>query len=115
VATATYKVLNQVSPAVTTETTLYTVPAGTQSIVSTLTLSNITHLATPGPITVTVRVRPAGIAAANKHIVVPAVSIPANQAYTLTLGISLATTDVVSVQSSVANGLAASAFGTEIA
>lgn len=118
-ATAAYKVLGQSAPSATTETTLYQVPAGTQTIVSTLTLANITHLGTPGPITVTVRVRPGGAAAANQHIVMPAISLPANQAYTLTLGISLTRTsgvgDILSVQSSVANGLAASAFGTEIA
>jgi hypothetical protein len=36
----TYKVLGQVAPGATTDTTLYTVPAGTEAVVSTLIVAN---------------------------------------------------------------------------
>ena len=39
-ATTTYKVLGQSNPSATTATTLYTVPAATQTIVSTITVCN---------------------------------------------------------------------------
>ena len=112
--TAIYPVLGQVSPTGTAETALYTAPSGKYAIGSTLFLSNITHLGTPANIAVTVRVRPAGAAAANKHIIVPAVLLLPNQSLTMTVGVTLAATDVISVQSSVANGLAATLCGTEI-
>jgi hypothetical protein len=36
----TYKVLGQLNPAATTPTTLYTVPASTSTVVSTITICN---------------------------------------------------------------------------
>ena len=57
-----YKVLGQVNPSATTLTTLYTVPASTSSVASTLTVCNL-GLTT----NVRVAVRPTGEAIANKH------------------------------------------------
>lgn len=109
--TAIYKVLGQEAPAVTTEVSLYAVPAAPVSAIgSTLVIANISA----STASATVRVRPAGISATNKHIIVPAVEIKAHSLLTLTLGITLAGTDVVSVQSSAANAFAFSLFGTEI-
>jgi hypothetical protein len=112
--TANYLVLGQVSPTGTAETTLYTVPSGKSAVISTLFLSNVTHLSAEASIFVTVRVRPAGASAVTKHIIVPGSLILARRALTITAGITLATTDVVTVQSSVANGLAATLCGTEM-
>jgi hypothetical protein len=38
----TYKILGQAAPAATTETTLYSVPAATQAVISTITVANRT-------------------------------------------------------------------------
>lgn len=110
-AAATYKVLGQVSPTGTTETTLYTVPGGTQAIGATFTLCNITTTT----VKVTVRVRPAGVAAANKHFLLKDVSVYPGTTPVVRGGFTFAATDVVSVQLDTANGIAVHLYGTEIA
>jgi len=106
----THKVLGQVSPASGTLTTLYTVPASTQAVCSTLTICNTTSAA----MTYRVAVRPAGAAIATQHYVVSDSSVAAYDSVFLTLGIAISATDVVSVQAS-ATGAAFSLFGVEIA
>ncbi len=105
----TYKVLGQVNPAATTDTTLYTAPAGTSAVVSTI---SVAHLAA-GFSTFRIAVRPAGAAIANKHYLVYDAEVYEKTAQTLTLGITLATTDVITVRASSVN-VAFSAFGSEI-
>jgi hypothetical protein len=104
----THKVLGQSNPAATTLTTLYTVPASTQAIVSTLSVANL-GVST----TFRVAVRPAGATLANQHYLVYDASVNANDSFYLTLGISLAATDVVSVYAGTAT-LAFSLFGVEV-
>jgi len=103
-----HKVLAQSNPAATTLTTLYTVPASTQAIASTLSVANL-GVAT----TFRVAVRPAGETVANRHYLVWDASVSANDSVFLTLGISLSATDVVSVFAGTAN-LAFSLFGVEV-
>lgn len=105
----THKVLGQVNPSATTATTLYTVPASTSTIVSSLTISNISATG----VTYRVAVRPTGETLANKHYLAYDTSLPANDSAVLTMGITLGTTDVVTVYGSTAN-LAFSLFGVEI-
>lgn len=95
-ATTTYKTLGQSAPSATTETTLYTVPAETSAVVSTLTVCN--RGAAAG--TFRVAVRPAGAGLANQHYIVYDASIAAKDSIFLTLGLTLATTDVVTVYAS---------------
>ena len=106
----TYKVLAQNSPAATTATTLYTVPASTSTVVSTLTVANLGGSSA----TYRISVRPAAEGQANKHYIAYDVTVGANDTTTLTLGMTLATTDVVTVYASTAN-LAFNLFGSEIA
>ena len=104
----TYKVLGQVNPGATTATTLYTVPGSTSALCSTLVAANL------GVTTkIRVAVRPAGATLDPKHYI--AYDVPVNQYDTLflTLGISLATTDVVTVYAGTAN-VAFSLFGSEL-
>lgn len=108
--TETYKVLGQSAPAATTLTTLYTVPAATSAVVSSIIVANRSGAA----ITVRLAIRPAGAAIANQHYLAYDASVPANDSIPFKLGITLATTDVVSVYASDANS-SWSAFGTEIA
>lgn len=104
-----YKVLGQINPAATTLSTIYTVPASTQAVVSTLSICNLGTAAA----TFRVAVRPAGASITNAHYIAYDAVVSAYDSVYLTLGISLAATDVVSVYAS--NALVAfSLFGAEI-
>jgi glucose-6-phosphate dehydrogenase assembly protein OpcA len=104
-----YKVLGQSNPSATTATTLYTVPASTSAVVSSLTIANLAATAT----TFRVAVRPAGATLANQHYLVYEAALPGNDTTILTLGLSLATTDVVTVYAGSAN-VSFNLSGTEI-
>lgn len=104
----THKVLGQSNPSATTLTSLYTVPASTSAVCSTLSICNL-----GASTTYRIAVRPAGATLANQHYVVYDAAIEANTSVMLTLGISLATTDVVSVYAGTAN-LAFNLYGCEI-
>lgn len=103
-----YKVLGQSNPSATTLTTLYTTPSLTQAVGSTLSICNL-----GASTTYRVAVRPSGEAIANKHYLVYDGAVNAGDSILLTLGISLAATDVVSVYAGTAN-VAFSLFGVEI-
>jgi hypothetical protein len=85
------------------------VPASTQAVCSTVTICNTASSAT----TYRIAVRPAGASIANQHYLAYDAALPANDTATLTLGVTLAATDVVSVYAASAN-VAFSAFGVEI-
>ena len=104
-----YKVLGQSAPSATTATTLYTVPAATSAVVSTLVVAN--RAATSA--TYRIAIRPAGATLANEHYIAYDVTVGAADSTTLTLGITLAATDVITVYGSTAN-LSFNAFGSEI-
>ena len=104
-----YKVLGQSNPAANTATTLYTVPAATSTIVSTLSICN--QAATGG--TVKVAIRPAGATLTTQHYLAFDTPVPANDMLSLTLGLTLATTDVVTVNASSAL-ISFHAYGSEI-
>jgi glucose-6-phosphate dehydrogenase assembly protein OpcA len=106
----TYKVLGQSNPSATTATTLYTVPSSTSTVVSTVTVCN----QAAATATYRIAVRPAGATLAAQHYLAYDIAIAANDTTALTLGITLATTDVVTVYASSAT-LSFSAFGSEIA
>lgn len=106
----TYKVLGQSAPAATTQADLYTVPAATEAIVSTITVAN--RGASAG--TYRVYVRPAGASVVNQHYLIYDASLSATSTDTMTLGITLAATDVVSVFASTTD-FSFNAFGTELA
>lgn len=107
---STYKVLGQAAPAATTPDDLYTVPAATQTVASTLVVCN------RGTTNATVRVavRPAGASILDEHYIVYDAVVPLHDSLFLTIGLSLNTTDVVTVQASTAN-VSFSLFGSEIA
>ena len=104
-----YKVLGQSAPSATTNTDVYTVGSGKQAIISTITVAN--RAATSA--TYRIAIRPAGATLANQHYIAYDVTVLANDTIALTLGISLATTDVVTVYASSAN-LSFNIFGSEI-
>ena len=104
-----YKVLGQSAPAATTLTSLYTVPSSTSTVVSTIIVAN----RAASPATYRIAVSPAGASIANEHYIAFDVTVGASDSTTLTLGITLATTDVVRVYASTAN-LTFNVFGSEI-
>jgi glucose-6-phosphate dehydrogenase assembly protein OpcA len=104
-----YKVLGQSNPAATTNTTLYTVPASTSAVISTITICNQASSAA----TYRIAVRPAGASIANQHYVVYGATVAASDTTALTLGLTLATTDVITVYASTAT-LSFNAYGSEI-
>lgn len=104
-----YKVLGQSAPSATTATTLYTVPAATQTVVSTITVTNRGTSAG----TFRLSVRPDGAAQANQHLIANDVNVSANSFITLTLGLTMDATDVITVYASSAD-FTFQAFGSEI-
>jgi hypothetical protein len=104
-----YKVLGQSAPAAATLTTLYTVPASTQAVCSTLVVGNRGVSAT-----YRIAIRPGGASIANQHYIVFDAAVNQYDSAFFTLGISLAAGDVVSVYASTAD-VSFSLFGAEIA
>jgi glucose-6-phosphate dehydrogenase assembly protein OpcA len=104
-----YKVLAQSNPSATTATTLYTVPSSTSAVISTITVCN--QAASAGSFRIAVR--PGGASLAAQHYVAYDVAIAANDTTALTLGLTLATTDVVTIYASSAT-MSFNAYGSEI-
>jgi hypothetical protein len=104
-----YKVLGQSNPSATTATTLYTVPSATSAILSTVTVCN--QAATSASFRIAVR--PAGATLAAQHYVAYDIAIAANDTTCLTLGLTLATTDVVTIYAATST-MSFAAFGSEI-
>lgn len=104
-----YKVLGQVAPSATTNTTLYTVPASTQAVISTITVCNRGS----AQASYRISVRPNGVAEANQHFIAFDATVPAATTITWTIGATLDDTDVITVYASSAN-FSFAAFGSEI-
>lgn len=105
----TYKVLGQLNPAATTASTLYTVPNSTSTVVSTISICN--QASSAG--TFRIAIRPAGATLAAQHYIYFDAPIAANDGIAVTIGITLAATDVITVHASSAN-MSFTAFGSEI-
>jgi hypothetical protein len=106
----TYKVLGQTSPAADTDTDLYAVPANTQAVVSSIVICNRAAANN----TFRIAIRPANTALANQHYISYDTDVPARDTISLSLGISLGNTDVITVRSQATNNISYSAFGAEI-
>lgn len=102
------KVLGQVNPSATTATTLYTVPSAKSTVISTLVVANLSSSAA----TYRIAIRPAGATLATNQYIAYDVALSASDSTALTLGITLATTDVVTIYASSAN-VNFTAFGDE--
>ena len=102
------KVLGQSAPGAATLTSLYTVPALTSATASTIMVCNQSATATAFRIAV----RPAGAGITASQYLYYDVAIAGNDTFAATIGITLATTDVVSVYATLAT-LSFSLFGVE--
>lgn len=103
-----YKILAQATSA-TADTAFYTVPAATETVVSTFTICN------RGTASATYRIntRIDGTATANANYLAYDATVPGNDTIALTLGISLNAADQISCMASNTN-LTFQAFGAEI-
>jgi len=104
-----YKVLGQQTPSANTATTLYTVPAATSTVVSTVTICNQSG----ANAAVSLAVCPANTAITTSQYIVNSALVTANDTVFLTVGVTLATTDTLRVVSNVAN-VSFNSFGSEI-
>jgi glucose-6-phosphate dehydrogenase assembly protein OpcA len=104
-----YKVLGQVAPSATTATTLYTVGSGKSAVVSTIAVANRGSTSA----TYRIAIRVAGSALSNEEYIAYDTTITGNNSTMITIGITLAATDVITVYASNAD-LSFNAFGSEI-
>lgn len=107
--TETNKILAQLSPSATTLTTLYTVPSVTSTAVSSLVICNTNS----SSVTFRVSVAAAGAADNIKQYIYYDLPLLANDTFIATIGITLATTDLIRVYASSTN-VSFSAYGVEI-
>jgi len=103
------KVLGQSIPSAATSTLFYTVPVSTSTVVSTLTVCN--QSATPTSFRISIGI--AGAVLSTAQYLYYDVPIEGNTTFAATLGITLATTDVIRVYATLGT-LSFNAFGEEI-
>lgn len=104
-----YKVLGQTAPTSTANVDLLTVDAGKSVAVSTVNVSNHTTAAA----TYRIFVRIAGATAGTGNDVSYDIALPAKSKLAETIGMTLAATDVITVQCDPANSITFTAFGQE--
>lgn len=105
----TYKVLGQLA-STTSAVALYTCPSSTQTVISSIVISNRGAASD----TFNIILRPNDEALANKHYIAYNTPIAANNVLALTLGITMDAADVLYISGGT-TGLSFSAFGSEIA
>lgn len=104
-----YKVLGQVAPSATTNTTLYKVPAATETVVSTIFVCNRGSTAA----TYRLAIRQDGSGFSNEQYIAYDALLLANDSIAITVGCTLDANDTVTVYASTAN-ISFNAFGSEI-
>lgn len=105
------KILGQAAPAATTVTTLYTVPSAKEAVISSISIAN---LATSDA-TFRIILQPAADVSAtilDKQYFAKDITVGAADTTVITVGVTLATGDVVKVYGSTAT-IAFQAFGSE--
>ncbi len=103
-----YLVLGQIIPPANAATNLYTVPPYISTVVSTIAVCNQANT----PTTFSLSIRPAGANVETKHYLNYNTAIAGNDTIALTLGITLATTDVITA-TSASGTVSFVAFGAE--
>ena len=105
----TYKVLGQSAPSTTNDTTLYTAPTGSQTVVSTLTITNTSSTSS----TFRIFICKDGAATATSNALIYDAYINAQDMIPITIGITIDADDLIVVKSSIADALTFQAFGSE--
>jgi len=105
----TYKVLGQSAPTANTATTLYTVPSANAAVCSSMTICNTSG----GNANVSVQVAVANAASSSSQYLVFQNTLVNRDTLFMTLGVTLAATDVVRIESTAGN-VAFQLYGSEI-
>lgn len=105
----TYKILGQSQPG-TAVADLYTVPASTSAVISTITATNVDGTASD----ISIFVVSNGDSAGAANAVVYEAQLGANTMQGFTLGITLGAQDKLSVQSATGSAVTYQAFGSEL-
>jgi hypothetical protein len=106
--TIKYKILGQAVPSPNANTTLYTVPASNSTVISTINVCNLSQ----SNVTFRISTCPANNAVAASYIAYDT-ALPAQDAISLTMGITLDATDTIRVFSYQGN-VAFNVYGSEI-
>jgi len=104
-----YKILGQSAPSATTNTDVYTVPSGTETVLSSITISNRGS----SDASYRIAVRSNGETITNKQYIAYNTVVTANDTVALTIGVTLDAEDVITVYSSN-DSLSFNIFGSEI-
>ena len=104
-----YKVLAQSSPSSQTNTDIYTCPSSTQTVISSIVVTNISG----DNQYYRIAVRPNGETIANKHYIAYDCCVLPNDSVFLTVGVTIDSSDIITVYASSAN-LSFNIFGSEI-
>jgi hypothetical protein len=105
----TYKVLGQLNPAANTLSNVYTVPAATQAVISTITVCN--QLASNASYSISVSNN--GVADNASHYIIRGGVVPAADSIGITLGLTLDASDQIRANTNSAN-ISFNIFGSEI-
>jgi len=108
--TMIYKILGQSCPANTANVTLYTVPANTNTIISTLSVCNLSV----NNKTYNIAAIPSGETINLKHMIASNGAVGSYDSIALTIGMTLGANDKIVIASQDANNIAFTIFGTEI-
>ena len=106
-----YKVLGQSNPAATTNTNVYTVPSSTSSVISSISIANLA--ATAATFRLIVQKSGETSSITDKQYIGYDITVGGSDTTIITVGLTLATGDVVKVYASTAT-VAFQAFGSEI-
>lgn len=107
--TEKHGILGQAAPAASTDTALYTVPAGRKATISTLVAANTSG----GASSYRYNARINGTAAAPGNEIAHDIPLANNASDGVTWGIALGPGDVLNVRSGAAGGITFTAFGVE--
>ena len=107
---AVYKILGQSRPGNTNNTTLYTVPAVTETIVSTITATNVTATARA----IRIFIVPPADSPSEANALVYDPDLEARTVQAFTIGITLQAGSTIQVRSALASAITFQAFGQEI-
>lgn len=103
------KVLGQLNPSAATLTDIYTVPAATSAVISSIIVAERSGT----PTAFRISVAPAGAGDSVEQYIYYDIAIPANDTFTSSLGITLAATDVMRVYATLAT-LSFNIYGSEL-
>jgi len=107
---STYKILGQAAPSANSPTDLYTVPAATEAVLSTIVIAN--RATSAG--TFRLAVIPSGETISSKNYIAFDVPVEATDSTTLTMGVTLSAGDKITADSTDNDLFSYNVFGSEI-